>query len=409
MKKKLFSAFLMSIILLLAVLTACHSSNSTDSKNTSSSNGTSDVVTTSPYDDKGFLRDNIPSNLNYGGREVNILVSKEQSPRIGPEESSTDTLSRVTYERNKKIEERLNIKLNFIKKNGSWTTRNEFIDEAVRANAAGNGEYDLIGTFSLIPSVLAARGILINLMELEFPQFDMPWWPEEILKGFMFYNSIFFVTDNSSGNLLREMFVTYYNRDTIEAYHLEDPTQLTIEGKWTLDKLEELSRGLYQDLNNNGSVDEEDQFGLVVDDHSRLDAYFYGSDLNIIRVNDEGNPEFTFDTEKDKILRYLDKMISIYRRRDSFIDKDSRKILQDGRTAFFTACLAWIEIVDTQGKYGIVPVSKFSEAQEKYRTIFSNAIDVWCIPNDVNDDELSGIILEAIASGSYRLVAPNIT
>ena len=73
--------------------------------------------------------------------------------------------------------------------------------------------------------------------------------------------------------------------------------------------------------------------------------------------------------------------------------------------------LASVALADTYLKdmdinYGIVPIPKGSQSQERYYTHLSNTHDAWCIPLNVRDMDSSSAVIECMAYESYRHVNP---
>jgi hypothetical protein len=76
------------------------------------------------------------------------------------------------------------------------------------------------------------------------------------------------------------------------------------------------------------------------------------------------------------------------------------------QVAFMACCLNQVTTMDDTTIYTALPVPKYDENQEEYRTVNTNGFDVWCIPLAAQDPELSATIMEAVASADYRSVAP---
>ena len=69
------------------------------------------------------------------------------------------------------------------------------------------------------------------------------------------------------------------NKDEVAvrfAFCFPDLYEVVNNGQWTIDKIVELTKDIYRDLNNNGKVDTtEDLFGYLSDPYSNLNAYSY--------------------------------------------------------------------------------------------------------------------------------------
>lgn len=57
-------------------------------------------------------------------------------------------------------------------------------------------------------------------------------------------------------------------------------------------------------------------------------------------------------------------------------------------------------------RYGIVPLPKYSAEQDRYYTTVQSGMHMYCIPIDVKNPEEVGILTEALAAESYRVLQP---
>jgi hypothetical protein len=65
-------------------------------------------------------------------------------------------------------------------------------------------------------------------------------------------------------------------------------------------------------------------------------------------------------------------------------------------------------IRNMEHEFGVVPMPKYDEAQEKHRTLLHDQFTVFCVPTTVKGARLDQVsaVLEAMASTSYKTVRP---
>lgn len=80
----------------------------------------------------------------------------------------------------------------------------------------------------------------------------------------------------------------YYNKTLLNSLGLEDPVQLVRDGKWTWDKLRELSLQAAKDLNNDGQFTEADRFGCTSISYDGLVPMFLTSGIKAIIKDEDG-------------------------------------------------------------------------------------------------------------------------
>ncbi len=395
-------------LMLLSVLVACGTDEPADDGTVSNEEENSDVVssdTEKEYltDSDGFVLDEIPEGTTYGGADI-IVLGWEQNKMItipdkGGEGEAQHLFSKV-YNNRLLLEDRLdiNLKVEYVKASGD---KSDERDAFIVKMQAGDGGYDLVQTFSLYPCMLAQQGLLVDLNTLEYPHLDMPWWPDAIREQWTQYDKLYFVGSNSSATAIRSMFVTFSYTDKIVGAGLTDPVDLVLEGTWTIDKMIEYTKAFSGD-----NANDPEFFGLVVDDFSRMDAFYYGAGFNSTINDADGVAKLALSdaSYRTNLSNYVDKMVEFFKRPEVDIAKNTQIAMANKKTALMVASMVNIETLEDLS-YSPIPMAKMNE-EDEYLTMQNNGWDMWCIPKTTSDAERSGIVIEAFASSEYRTVAP---
>ena len=123
--KKILSA-VMAAALLASVITACGEAADTPAaQGTSADGGAGDTNLTAAEETEPSREntpDNLPDDLDFGGATVNIIYmgSEDSTHYDALGEASGDIVYDAVYNRNISVEERLNVKLNWIAGSGDW-------------------------------------------------------------------------------------------------------------------------------------------------------------------------------------------------------------------------------------------------------------------------------------------------
>lgn len=369
------------------------------------------------YDSNGYLMDDLPEDLNYGGKEFWILACEEYREELAPQEINNSVLNDTSYARNKTIEDRLGVQLNFKFEYGIPTASGlyeNFSEMVSTAAMSGMGEYDAIAAFSLGPAQWALNGYTLNLTKVDYLDFEKPWYSYSVLEN-AFYDSIYYTMTNCSGTMLNQSLVTYYNRTMLESHGIDDIETLVLSGKWTMETMFEYAKDFYQDTNGNDEQDPEDTFGLVFRHDTAIDSFFYGAGLNVTRNNSEtGLPEVTFadSGEMERVVDFIKLMLKELQSEGVYFGTtkegdqlECHETLKDSRTAFYVGIMKYVTDIPDSKTWGVAPTPKLEEDKE-YITTPNNDFDTWCILKDAQDPDMSGAVIEAYASGCYRTVAP---
>ncbi len=391
--------------------------NPTDTSAAPSADTTPAETEDSNLDANGYWKDDLPADLKFGTadnpQEFTLLVWDDvEHEEFQIEELTGDLVSDALYNRNAKVESRLGVKLDFIRVNGNSDETNTFVSYVDNANRAGSQEFDMIGVYSLTGAALAARGLLLDLADLPYLNFEQPWWPDRLLSEAMVNNKLYFASGDISANALYMMYTCFFNKDLLNNYGLENPQELVQKNEWTYEKFFQLCEGVYADLNGNQEKDAEDQFGYM-SSGIHVDPWFYGGGNLFVEKNADGqlimSPTY-YSEEVVNIIQFMNTQFwdtndalytSSVKHQTSFAEKRILFCIDRARVSFRN-------FAETDVQYGIVPCPKYEATQDSYITVMGNPFSLYCLPVDCKDPEMAAAVMECYASEGYRQVTPAI-
>ena len=246
------------------------------------------------------------------------------------------------------------------------------------------------------------------MYDLPYLDFDKPWWPDNLLKESTINNHLYLVSGDISTNVLHMMYCMYYNKQLLEDYQLAEPTDLVFENKWTLDTLVTMGSGIYVDLNGNSKQDTADQFGFTITNYHN-DAFYTGSDLKLVEHDAEKILIVSPDFFGEKAISVIEKLGPWETSNDVYQASDYETPFTEGRSLFTInrAHYASKALRDSELSYGIVPVPKYDENQENYRTVMGNPVTLYSISVSTPYKDICAAVLECMASNGYRLTTPS--
>lgn len=407
------TAVLLSLLMLLPAAVGCSNNNTVTADTTSSTGGvtTAPPETEPPETTPVYEADSLPEKMDFGGEEVTILTWKSYAAEFNFDGENGDIVADALYQRVRTVEDRLNIKLNLVEQPGDWNNRNNFISYAAKSIQTSDGLYDLVAHYSLAASIGAMQGLYTDLLDVPNLDLDKPWWPGDIVEATKINNKVYFTTGDVAPTLLYNIFCIYFNQKTLEDNQLESPYDLVNSGKWTFDKLQEMSVGLYSDLNNNQKADEGDAFGFVFCDIVHVDPFFYAAGLTIVDKDENGNYVLSDTFGSEKTATYLEKMCSfLWNNNDVIVAPSQSAIFPDNLSLFICANLQYAisQLREVEFNYGVVPLPKYDEVQDRYYSVVGMPYTMYTIPVDAKDMNRAGALLEALASDAYRSISPAI-
>ena len=419
--KKRITALMLALLMLVLAVSSCGAAEddlssgdaATDITTTATELTTTEATTDNNLDVNGYWKDDLPEDLNLNGEKVTILYDNSRyAQEFIAEEINGDLINDAIYNRNVTVTSRLNTELAFVGSNGRSKTA-EFISAVNSDVQSGAAEYDIIGTYSQIPGSLAMSGSLIDLMTLDHLNFEQPWWPATLVEQASIQNHLYLCTGDISTNLLWMMQVVFFNKNLIETYHLEDPYTLIDDMKWTVDKMIEMTQGIYQDLNGNGVADEADHYGMTLYTQA-LDANFASAGLVCIDKDENGYFRVSPTLSGENTVNLLTKFCEwVHDSGDVVWSKETsvRKVMQEGRSLFIEdrAFVAKDNLVNQDlFSYGIMPAPVYDENQDHYITNVGYPHNIYCISSGISLERANraAAVLECMASESYRQVTP---
>lgn len=418
--KRILSLALCALMLISALAaTACGGSDPVQSTDTTASPSAGETTapvpetTESPYDENGYLKDDLPKDLNFKGETFHILGWKHGNPEFDTESLTGDVINDSIYNRNQKIEDRLGVDLEFTIIDGNNAAVASFCNTVTNNVQANAQAYDAIACYPRSAASLAVNHMLLDLQEVEYLNFDQPWWPKSLLELYTLYDNLYFMTGDIASTVLFQMMFMVYNNDLGKDFGLENPQQLAADGKWTMEKMLSLTTGVYADLDGDQKKSEDDRYGLFSITHPNLDIFYIGADMHLVETDKEGNIIVSEDFFSERHYSLNDMLRNIYHvSNDGYFSKSltNSGIWANGNSLLYnvTGQILYKNIRQSEMNYSILPAPKFDEKQENYATAIAFTHTSYCLAIDTRDTEMSGAVLEAMASEGYRTVTPAI-
>ena len=421
--KKLLAAILAALTV-LSCLAACGkpaepadtTTAATDNDATANTPTTTVAETESPYDQNGFLKDDLPDDLDYGKQELSILYWNDVArPEFEVEDQTGDLISDAIFLRNAAVEERLGLNLNWHGIPGSYWVQEDFVSRVTNDVNSG-GEFDVIASYSMSAVTMTLRGMFRNLMDAQHLNLEQPWWPASLAQNSTINDRLYFCSGDISTNLLHQMFIMLYNKQLAEEYKIPDLYEIVNKGEWTIDKMSELASNVYSDLNGNSTRDAADQYGVCVRQHLVFDSFFVSSNLHSIEKDANGTLVMSDELISEKTHALLGKVISIfhespYAAYPTVIEGWSNAGFADGRSLFIidlSNVTSSDDFADTTVTYGVLPTPKYDTGQKDHITCLEFGFTMYSASIAVSDQELDmiGAMLECMGSEGYRQVTP---
>jgi len=225
--------------------------------------------------------DNLPADLDFGGEEITILWREGQDEFS--EEENGDIVNDAMYQRDRTVEERLNVSLNHMELDYTWNKRSDYLGAIQKGVMAGDSEYDIVSAHYSIVSPLISDGTLLNLNKLPYLDFNQPWWNHHMAEETTIYGKLYMMTGDISRASVGSVGCMFINQRMAEDYKIPDIVKTVDNGKWTLDEMFRLSNLVYEDVNGNSERDVNDIYGFVISHYNQVSPFMQSTGLSVTK------------------------------------------------------------------------------------------------------------------------------
>jgi hypothetical protein len=261
---------------------------------------------------------------------------------------------------------------------------------------------------------LALEKCLYNLTELSELNLDKPWWNQNIHNQLKIgnSNSLYFGFNDIVIHSMQSAMILHFNEKMMQDLGLALPYDLVRSGKWTLD---EYAKYIKAGANLNGdekwkwSPNGNSIYGQS-SYHMGATAMLIGTDVKIIDFDKDNMPYFAADNEH--FYNAVQKLADILSVEGHYYYEDAngthrRDVFANERALFLDGHLGTAaSLRDMETPFGILPIPKYDEKQENYRTHIHSGTVFTVIPVTNSNPSQAAIVLDAMAYLSYKDVRP---
>ncbi len=408
---RIIVAFL-ACIMLLSCFVGCGSNNNDTETDDS-------VVVTSQVDGEiGNYTCELPSDLNYGDKEITIISRDAlgQSDEFFSENISGSIVSNAVYKRNTMVKERLGVQLDVIQEKDNDVNFHATVMEAVRQDVTAQlGTYDIITAPAYTAFDKVLEGLFYNLNDLEYLNLDKYYWAQGFNDCASVGEAQYFATGSIALSLYRFMYVTVYNNQFFKDSGLEDIYDKVKNNTWTMEEQYKMISNLYVDDGKTPDVaDDSDTYGFVSGARTSADAYLAACDMNIVSKDSSGY--YTYVATQEKFAGVAEKMLKLFYGSEgsyiiqSSLDNTDNALIADmfigGKVAMASMMVRTLEttIKTADFEYSIAPLPKYDTNQENFGTYIQDQVTIMALPNTISEDDraMLGAVMECFADESYK-------
>ncbi len=428
------------LVLLLAcgcLLSACKNESGADDSSNQASNALSGTQTpASPYLDENGKCVAQTSGNTYAGATITFLtcsvnqtynseiIKNDYETAGNPNERLPDVINNAYGLRNQTVEEQLGVTIREECVFDPNRKGGKMMERIRQDNLTYVADYQIVVPCLYDGAKLAQDGQLINLFDLPGIQMEAPWWDQVFNKEMTIAGQLYFTigdigTTNKSSTAALTFNKDLYLRNGLDAKYNGTPYDFVRNGTWTLDLALELAKEISSDLNTDGQITYEDEYGWggQLDDMWSL---FYGSESKLASTDTpDGYPILTANTQRSAAI--MEKMQTLVQDKQHYVSANDyfnvvqwpTVLLRDnfiaGKSLFYNGSLSTpIELGDMEDTFGMVPMPKGDETQDSYRSLVNPWVsNCFAVPISLPQENYQMIsdLLNAMGAASANIVA----
>ena len=413
MKKTL--SILLALAVLLPLLAACgESKENAETPAGDVSAPTAAEETVPPEEtEEAFVGDRVPE-LDFGGATVTMAGqgtgdAGNNNLDMTVEELTGDVVRDAIYQRTLVMEERFNVSV-AEPLMSDYTTISNTVKSMV---TAGDDTYDFVVNQLAQTSADVLNGYSMNLNEIPYIDLDMRWYPANVKESASLNGKLFLVVSDMCIRYVGQTWSMCFNKDLTTDMGIGGLYDLAREGGWTIDKLKSITADVYIDVNGNGQRDQEDTYGFTMGSGGINGcmgaAFLYGAGQRYLDVNEDFTFVHLLESEHGQAV--AEKFYELNNQEGSCVYTADGKTLTAMMTqvaVFAPAQLGhyYVFARDFDGTFGVLPMPKFDEAQERYATLCDAGCNCISVPITCRDPEMTGAMIEAMSAYSTNYVNP---
>ena len=354
---------------------------------------------------------------NYQNREFTIAVFPDDSSLIWgdvdwlADTMNGDTINDAVYTRNAMVSENLGIEIIPIPQ-----TEYASITNITTGIAAGNKDYNALNITIKNAFTAAQNDYLHELHDFGSIDLEETWWDPNVINDMSIAHKNYILTGDIGTMYKKSIAVIMFNKvllNDIDYQSVGHPYDLMADKAWTIDAMVELGSMVSADVNSDERYDENDKYGLIYFCNMAGSAMI-GCGVDYTTKDEDDIPALSFYSETTvDILEGLadllyDKTTAWSWNANGKQEDTAFAMFKSDQSLFYYGELHAVATMRSmQSEFGILPMPMFDDMQKAYHhTINPDVAAVICVPKDIDENEFTGTVLDALGAASKVVLTP---
>ena len=355
-------------------------------------------------------------NIDLGGDKLRVWSSINDYDSTnahdliaGTGAENGEVVNDAVYMRNMKVEEALNIKLEFTPCDEDYVTNLEKMRSVIMS---GEDLYDVIIQDMYREAQVVMEGMAIDMSQHPMLDFTQPYWMGDYMYDMSVdRQKVYIMAGDFFMGAIKSAHALYFNKTMMENIY-GDPNavyQTVLDGKWTCDALASYIEGAYSDLDGNSQVNMGDQLGFCCQGYwgSGMPFMLCG-DLQWVQYVDGDLRLVLNETRAAKTLEAMNKVFWNTGTITTFDDEMWVPYFNNGLSLFlgYADLNTFSQLRENDFGVGILPYPKLDEEQERYVTVTHDTTETGIVPITSKKYDMIDTALEMLSREGQKTIMP---
>jgi len=390
---------LATVLALLLLLNSCGGSATTETKEVSADTAETVVET----EDRSNV-DDIPADADLGGMEF-LIFTRTSVPWLNSmfdvTETNGEAINDAIYARNRSVEGRLN----------TIISEEHYDDVDTRIDSvilAGDDTYDMCAITDRTAYAKIRDGYMYDTTALPYIDLSKKYWQQPINDALSIGGKYYLLSGNYNLTTYDYTQAMLFNKKLWTDLGLDDVYTMVREGKWTFDEFQKATAAAVLDLNGDGIMDNNDQYGFGTLATSMLPNFWVAAGEHVmvkdtdglLKYNLSGNEHFVDIINETFAITYDNNHSGILFPGNEFQDGT---MFKNNQFLLYHCNFGRFPIMrDMEVDFGIIPYPKYTLEQKQYYS--SNEGGKYAfVPSTHQSPAEASMVIEAIASSSTEV------
>lgn len=330
---------------------------------------------------------------------------------ISAEEYTGAPINDAVFDRNLKVEERLNVAIHENNMNDKGSA------EAALKNSVTAGDDSFQVWVARLQEYIpiASDGFIMDYKDVEGVNLSNKSWVQNSISGLSVLNHHFAVCNDMVTIHKEANSSIIFNKSLADQYRLDNLYNIVTDDKWTLDYMYGIIEMTAKDLDGDGLMTDKDQWGFLYQ-RDTLDAFLASAGGEICKKDENDYPQFVFDNEKNLTIvkRLTDILYNQKLCYNVMFASGDFNIWMTDKFMSDEGMFMWVRNVNIpqlrtmESDFGILPNPKYDETIPTYNSIvnaFTGA--AICVPNVCSEfyAQNVGLFLENMGAASLETLS----